>query len=75
MQFEIQVVCTDGAGRQTTHSLTSVTRDAAQLLPATFGLSLAEGKSLLQQLQAVVTQQQTSAFLAAHRRCGECESV
>jgi hypothetical protein len=42
------------------------------LTPETFGLSLAEGKAILQALQEVVVEWQMRAYLQQHRACPHC---
>jgi hypothetical protein len=42
------------------------------LKPATLGLTLAEGKAILKDIQQIVIERQSSSCLAAYRRCPNC---
>jgi len=50
--------------------ITSLTR--SELTAETLGLSLAEGKAILQDIQQIVVEQQVGSFLASQKRCPDC---
>jgi hypothetical protein len=56
MKVKVQVVTITDDGQETTKEIACVERQA--LTPETFGLSLAEGKTVLQALQEVVVEWQ-----------------
>ena len=64
MKITIRVVTTTDDGQETTRDLACVERQ--ELTPATFGLSLAEGKRVLQALQEVVVEWQMHTYAPAH---------
>jgi hypothetical protein len=59
------VVTITDDGQETTREIACVERQ--DLTPETFGLSLAEGKAVLQALQEVVVEWQMHAYLQQHR--------
>ena len=54
MQVKVQVVTITDDGQETMRELASIERD--DLTPETLGLSLAEGKAILQSLQEVIAE-------------------
>jgi hypothetical protein len=70
MKYAIQVVITTDEGQTETQELACVERE--DLTPTTLGLTLAEGKAILKALQAVVVQQQLTAYLETQRSCAHC---
>jgi hypothetical protein len=60
MQYAIQVVITTDEGQTETPDIAWVERE--DLTPTTVGLTLAEGKAILKALQAVVVEQQMTAY-------------
>jgi hypothetical protein len=60
MKVKIQVVTISDDGQETTREIACVERQ--DLTPATFGLSLAEGKAVLQALQEVVVEWQMHTY-------------
>jgi hypothetical protein len=73
MQVTVQVVTITDAGQEITHEVACVERQ--DLTPVTLGLSLAEGKAVLQALQEVVVAWQMHAYLGQQRVCPQCGKV
>src|SRR5262245_34106095 len=67
MKVKGQVVTITDDGQETIKDIACVERQA--LTPETFGLSLAEGKAVLQALQAVVVEWQRDTYLQQQRVC------
>lgn len=67
MQVKVQVVMMTDDGQEITQDLAYVERQ--ELTPVTLGLSLAEGKAVLQALQEVVVEWQMEAYLRQQRAC------
>jgi len=57
-------------GQELVHEVPCLQR--SELKPATLGLTLAEGKAILREIQRVVVEQQTVRCVAAHRCCSSC---
>jgi hypothetical protein len=70
MKIKIQVVTISDDDHETTREVACVERH--DLTPETFGLSLAEGKVVLQALQEVVVEWQMHAYLLQQRACPHC---
>ena len=70
MKYAIQVVITTDEGQTETRDIACVERE--DLTPTTLGLTLAEGKAILKALQAVVVEQQMTAYLKSQRPCARC---
>lgn len=70
MKFQVQVVAIADDGAQHTETVTEIVR--AETTPETLGLSLAESKKLLQELQGVMIDHQVSVYLAEQRPCPKC---
>jgi hypothetical protein len=70
MQVKVQVVMITDDGQELTHEIACVERQ--DLTPVTLGLSLAEGKAVLQALQEVVVEWQMHAYLRQQRACSQC---
>ena len=70
MQVKVQVVTITDEGQEITHDIACVERQ--ELTPVTLGLSLAEGKAVLQALQEVVVEWQMHAYLRQQRACPQC---
>ena len=73
MKLTVRVVVTTDDGQETTRDLACVERQ--DLTPETFGLSLAEGKVVLQALQEVVVEWQMHTYLQQQRTCPHCGKV
>ena len=73
MQVKVQVVTITDEGQEITHEVACVERQ--DLTPVTLGLSLAEGKAVLQALQEVVVEWQMHAYLGQPRVCPQCGKV
>src|ERR1700719_50446 len=70
MICKILVVTTGEDGRKETREITSIQR--TDVKPETLGLTLAEGKMILKDLQQVVVESQVSSLLLPKRTCPEC---
>jgi hypothetical protein len=70
MKLQVQVVAIADDGTQHRETVAEVVRTETTL--ETLGLTLAESKHLLQELQAVMIDQQVSAYLAEQRACPAC---
>jgi hypothetical protein len=70
MKVKIQVVTITDDGQETIKDIACVERH--DLTPETFGLSLAEGKAVLQALQEVVVEWQLHTYLQQQRTCPHC---
>ena len=68
--FQIQVIVLTEEGEKDVREITLLTR--GELAPETLGLSLAEGKTILKDLQQIVVAQQVGSFLASQKRCPDC---
>jgi len=73
MKFKIQVVAVSDDGREQTREIASLERDDLQ--PETLGLTLAESKAILKDLQEIVVQRQATDFIASQRCCPVCGRV
>jgi len=70
MKVKVQVVTITDDGQETIKDIACVERH--DLTPETFGLSLAEGKAVLQALQEVVVEWQMHTYLQQQRTCPHC---
>ena len=70
MNWKIQVIVIAEDGSQETREIHSIERK--DLKPETLGLTLAEGKAILKEIQQIVVQQQVSSGLAPCRQCPDC---
>jgi hypothetical protein len=70
MKVTVQVVTLSDDGQESIREVACVER--TDLIPATLGLSLAEGKVVLQALQEVVVEWQMQAYLRQQRHCPQC---
>jgi hypothetical protein len=70
MKVTVQVVTLSEDGQESMREVACVER--ADLTPATLGLSLAEGKTILQAIQEVVVEWQMQAYLSQQRHCPQC---
>jgi hypothetical protein len=71
MICKIQVVVTIGEdGHQETREIACLQR--IDLKPETLGLTLAEGKMILKDVQQIVVEGQVASFLLPKRPCPEC---
>src|SRR6266849_10766099 len=73
MKVTVQVVTRTDDGQEITKDVAYVERD--ELTPATFGVSLAEGKSILEAVQEVVVEWQMHVYLHQQRHCPQCGKV
>ena len=73
MKVTVQVVTLSDDGQESIREVACVER--TDLSPATLGLSLAEGKAVLQALQEVVVEWQMQAYLRQQRHCPHCGTV
>jgi len=70
MQFRIEVVAVAEDGTECRQGLATLTRSESRL--ETVGLTLAEGKQVLQQLQQTVIERQVGTYLDQQRACPHC---
>ena len=70
MKFRINVVCVNDEGTEQLSELMVLSRD--DLVMETMGLTLAESKSLLHDLQSYVVERQATGYLEQHRACPQC---
>src|SRR2546425_5563816 len=70
MKVTVQVVTRSDDGQESIREVACVER--ADLTPETLGLSLAEGKTILQAIQEVVVEWQMQAYLGQQRHCPQC---
>jgi hypothetical protein len=70
MICKIQVVTLGEDGREETFEIACLER--TDLKPETLGLTLAEGKRILKDLQQIVVESQVASFLLPKRACPEC---
>ena len=70
MNFRIEVICIGDDGTEQRREVLAVSKDA--LTMETLGLTLAEGKALVANVQSYVVEQQTTTYLAQHRHCAAC---
>jgi hypothetical protein len=70
MKVKVQVVTISDDGQETTRDIAGVERH--DLTPETLGLSLAEGKAVLQALQEVVVEWQMHTYLQQQHACPHC---
>lgn len=73
MKVTVQVVTRTDDGQEAIHEVACVERE--DLTPASLGLSLAEGKMVLQAMQEVVVEWQMQAYLRQQRHCPQCGHV
>ena len=70
MKFRVEVICVNDEGAEQRHEVMEMERQ--ELAMETLGLSLAEGKAILQGVQDFVASQQISEDLKRRRRCPNC---
>jgi hypothetical protein len=70
MKYTVHVVITTDDGQTETREIACLEREDLTL--TTLGLTLAEGKALLKALQAMVVEQQMTAYVDTQRPCAHC---
>ena len=70
MKFRVEVICSDEEGVEQRCDVLEMERK--QLAMETLGLSLADGKAILQGVQDFVTAQQVTEDLRRRRHCPNC---
>jgi len=70
MTFQIRVVAIADNSQGRVHDIMSLQR--TELKMETLGLTLAEGKSILSEIQRLVVEAQTAECVTAHRHCLDC---
>ncbi|MEE8158737.1 MAG: ISKra4 family transposase, partial [Dehalococcoidia bacterium] len=70
MKMKVQVVTITDDGQESMRELACLERH--DLTPATLGLALAEGKTILQTIQEVVVEWQMKEYLSQQRHCPQC---
>lgn len=70
MNFRVEVICVGDDGIEQRRETMAFTKERVTM--ETLGLSLAEGKQLLETVQTYVVAQQAAAYLEHERPCGKC---
>jgi hypothetical protein len=70
LKFRLQLVAVSDSGQEQVHEVSQFEREG--LAMETLGLTLAEGKLILKNVQERVVQEQISDCLAQQRRCPDC---
>src|SRR5579884_2346820 len=70
MKFRIDVIRIGDDGSEQTYEM--IVLERGPLAMETLGLTLAESKALLHQVQAYVVEQQAASYLEEHRACPQC---
>jgi hypothetical protein len=70
MRFRIEVICVNDDAAEQRGGVMELERN--QLVMETLGLSLCEGKAILQGVQDFVASQQTAEYLKRRRSCPSC---
>jgi hypothetical protein len=73
VKFKIQVVTVSDDGQEESRDVASLERQ--ELQPETLGLTLAESKAILKDIQEIVVERQATDFLASQRRCPDCNQL
>jgi hypothetical protein len=73
MKFKIQVITVSDEGGEECREVASLERQ--ELGPETLGLTLAESKAILRDIQEIVVERQATDFLASQRRCQDCDQL
>src|SRR3984893_2990973 len=71
MRFRLQLITISDDGSERIHPVAELAR-GCELRPETTGLTLAEGKQILKQVQQVVIDEQVQTCMAQHRQCAIC---
>jgi len=71
MRFRLQLITTSEDGNERIHPVAELAR-GWELRPETTGLTLAEAKQILKQVQQVVVDEQVQTCLTQHRKCAIC---
>jgi hypothetical protein len=71
MRFRLQLMTISDDGSERIHPVAELAR-GCELRPETTGLTLAEGKQILKQVQQVVIDEQVQTCMAQHRQCAIC---
>lgn len=70
MNFRLEVICIQDDGTEERREVLTFAKE--QLAMETLGLTVAEGKALLANVQTCVVEQQTTTYLEQHCRCSKC---
>ena len=73
MKFKIQVISISDDGQEQTREITTLERNELSL--ATLGLTLAESKAILKDLQEIVVEQQATTYSVSQQRCPDCGAL
>src|SRR5260370_39937759 len=71
MRFRLQLITISDDGSERIQPVAELAR-GCELRPETTGLTLAEGKQILKQVQQVVIDEQVQTCMAQHRQCTIC---
>ena len=72
MEWKIKLEARNSWGEVTTHELGFIHRDPGDLTSSSVGLSLAEAKVLLAELQQRIVQTQIAEYIVCARVCIDC---
>ena len=70
MNLQIRLVAIADNGQEQVHEIASLQRTELKL--ETLGLTLAEGKTILREIQRVVVERQVAECLEPYRHCAAC---
>ena len=71
MNFRIQLIAVTGEGEEQIQEVLAFEREVA-LRSETLGLTLAESKNMLKQLQEQIVEHQVNAFMITQQQCTHC---
>ena len=71
MRFRLQLITISDDGSELIHPVAELAR-GRELRPETTGLTLAEGKQILKQVQQVIVDEQVQTCMAQCRQCAIC---
>src|SRR5258708_21279861 len=74
MRFRLQLITISDDGSERIHPVAELAR-GCELRPETTGLTLAEGKQILKQVQQVVVDEQVQTCMSQHRQCAICAEL
>ena len=71
MRFRLPLITVQDNGQEHVQELTEMAR-LEELRPETTGLTLTEGKQILQILQQAIVEQQVKSYIAEYQNCTDC---
>ena len=73
MKFDLKVMVEDDFGKKFEFDIARI--DRKNLTLESLGLTLAEGKTILGQIQQIMATAQSSHYVEEQRRCNECQKT